>query len=89
VTESFIRFARENRRRRGLPEDQGGTGLCDDFAGLISPEMWPEFVLPYYRRLYAAFGDGPRSMHSELLRPGHLPFLLELGVTSFDPGQDQ
>jgi hypothetical protein len=89
VTESFIQFARANRRVRGAPEDQGGTGLCDDFAGLISPQMWPEFVVPYYERLYAAFGDGPRTMHSELLRPGHLPFLLDLGLTSFDPGQDQ
>ena len=89
VTESFIAFSRENRRRRGVPEDQGGTGICDDFAGLISPAMWPEFVVPYYERIYAAFGDGPRSTHSELLRPGHLRFLLDLGLTSFDPGQDQ
>lgn len=89
VTESYIQFVRANRRRRGEPELQGGVGLCDDFAGLVSPAMWPEFVVPYYERIYAAFGDGPRGMHSELLRPGHLRFLLHLGVTSFDPGQDQ
>lgn len=53
------------------------------------PEMWPEFVMPYYRRIYEALGEGPRSMHSELLRPGHLPFLLDLGITGFDPGNDQ
>lgn len=89
VTESYIQFSRANRRLRGQPEQQGGIGLCDDFAGLISPQLWPEFVVPYYERIYAAFGEGPRSMHSELLRPGHLRFLLDLGVTSFDPGQDQ
>ncbi|MBI3947618.1 MAG: hypothetical protein HY321_16985 [Armatimonadetes bacterium] len=88
VTESIIRFSRQVRRFNGAPTDRG-TGIADDFAGLISPAMWPEFVMPYYRRIYHAFGEGPRGHHSELLRPGHLPFLLELGVTSFDPGQDQ
>ncbi|MDZ7379164.1 MAG: hypothetical protein ONB06_07430, partial [candidate division KSB1 bacterium] len=88
VTESYIRFAQQVRRFNGSPPG-GGTGIADDFAGLISPAMWPEFVVPYYRRIYEAFGNGPRSHHSELLRPRHLPFLLELGVTAFDPGQDQ
>jgi hypothetical protein len=49
--------------------------------------MWPEFVVPYYRGIYE--GATSRSHHSELLRPGHLKHLLDLGVTSFDPGQDQ
>lgn len=89
ATESFIRFSQEVRRANGAPVDTGGTGIADDFAGLISPAMWPEFVLPYYRRIYEAFGDGPRGHHSELLRPGHLRYLCELGVTRFDPGQDQ
>lgn len=88
ATESIIRFPRECRHYQGLPPPKGG-GIADDFAGLISPEMWPEFVMPYYRRIYEALGDGPRSMHSELLHPGHLPFLLDLGITNFDPGNDQ
>jgi uroporphyrinogen decarboxylase len=87
MTESFLAFVRENRRRQGLPETATSAGIADDFAGLISPEMWPEFVVPYYRRIYE--GATSRSHHSELLRPGHLKHLLDLGVTSFDPGQDQ
>jgi hypothetical protein len=89
VTESCIRFSREVRVSNGGSPDRGGTGIADDFAGLLSPAMWPEFVVPYYRRIYEAFGEGSRGQHSELLRPGHLKFLLDLGVTSFDPGQDQ
>jgi len=89
VTESIIRFTRENRRIRGLSEESGGTGIADDFSGLISPEMYAEFVAPYHRRIYDAFGEAPRSLHSELLRREHLRYLAELGVTHFDPGQDQ
>ena len=89
VTESIIRFMRENRRIVGGSLDSGGAGIADDFSGLISPEMFPEFVVPYHRRIYESFGDGPRGLHSELLRREHLTFLKELGITSFDPGQDQ
>jgi len=95
VTESIIRFSREVRERNGDPLD-GGIGICDDFAGLISPRMWPEFVVPYYRRIYEAFAapeggadTAGRGHHSELLRREHLPFLVELGITHYDPGQDQ
>jgi uroporphyrinogen-III decarboxylase len=89
MTDSYILFVRENRRRQGAPETGGGVGIADDFAGLIGPAMWPEFVAPYYRRIYEGLGAASRSHHSELLRPGHLRYLLDLGVTSFDPGQDQ
>jgi hypothetical protein len=89
LTESVIQFARENRRRQGLQETGLGAGIADDFAGLIAPHMWPEFVVPYYRRIYEGLGGESRSHHSELLRPAHLRYLLDLGVTSFDPGQDQ
>lgn len=89
VTESIIRFTRENRRIRGLSEEGGGTGIADDFSGLISPSMYEEFVVPYHRRIYDAFGETPRSLHSELLHREHLRYLAPLGVTHFDPGQDQ
>ena len=88
VTDSFIRFRREVAELQGA-QMSGGTGICDDFAGLIGPNLYREFVLPYHRQIYEAFGPGSRGLHSELLRPAHLPFLDELGVTSFDPGQDQ
>ncbi|MCD6165086.1 hypothetical protein J7K19_00085 [bacterium] len=70
-------------------EPIGGTGICDDFSGLLSPEQYEEFAFPYQKQIYEAFGHEGRGMHSELLRREHLKFLPRLGVTSFDPGMDQ
>lgn len=88
VTDSIIAFEREVRRFRDARLD-GGIGLCDDFAGLISPEMFPEFVLPYWRQIYDAFGERPRSLHTELLRRDHLPLFSDLGLTHLNLGEDQ
>ena len=88
VTESIIRFEREVRRF--LNEDaKGGIAIHDDFAGLISPAMFPEFVIQYWRRIYEAFGEGPRPWHSELLRREHIPLLDGLGITHINFGEDQ
>ncbi|MCM8820975.1 MAG: hypothetical protein NC932_03390 [Candidatus Omnitrophica bacterium] len=58
----------------------GYTG--DDFAGLLSPEMYKRFAVPYYEKLYE--GKKTRSMHSELLRAEHLRIAKEiLDITSF------
>jgi len=88
VTETYIYFVRYAREVNGQPV-QGSVGLCDDLAGSISPTMWPEFVVPYWQRIYEALGPGPRSVHTELLRREHLHYLVELGICSFDPGMDQ
>ena len=65
------------------------TGICDDFSGLLSPDHYEEFALPYQKQIYEAFGHEGRVMHSELLRREHLKFLPELGVTAYDPGTNQ
>lgn len=88
VTETEIAFCRYVGRINGT-KPGSPVGIADDFAGLIRPEMWPEFVMPYWRRVFEELGPGPRHVHSELLRLGHLPFLEELGVDHFDPGVDQ
>ena len=64
-------------------------GMTDDFGGMVSPAQYEEFVLPYNKYLYETFGKRDRSLHSELLRRGHLKYLTEMGITSFDPGNDQ
>ena len=87
-TESYIRFYREVSEYLGRPHGQS-VGIADDFSGLLSPAMYAEFVQPYHRRIYEELGKEQRSMHSELLRRDHLRFVAELGVGSFDPGQDQ
>jgi len=87
VTDTYIAFVRYVHALNG--ETTGSVGLADDFAGLISPALWPEFVVPYWRRLFDELGPGRRVVHSELLHREHLHYLVELGIDHFDPGVDQ
>ena len=62
-------------------ESTGGY-IGDDFAGLLSPAMFREFVVPRYEHIYA--GKTSRFMHSELLRAEHLRIARDLlQITSF------
>lgn len=88
VTDTYINFVRYVREVNGAPA-QGGVGIADDMAGMLSPALWPEFVVPYWERIYTELGPGKRSVHTELLRPAHLHYLVELGINSYDPGNDQ
>ncbi len=65
------------------------TSIGDDFSGLLSPDQYEEFALPYHKIIYEEFGIEGRNLHSELLRRDHLKFLSLLGVTHYDPGCDQ
>ena len=87
AVETYIIYANAVSEITGQEGD--GVGICDDFAGLISPKMFKEFVIPYWRRIYEELGSGPRTLHCELLRPAHLGFLDELEIASYDPGTDQ
>ena len=88
VTQTLIDFVRHTREVSGLPL-RGNAGIADDMAGTLSPARWPEFVVPYWERIYSELGPGKRSLHTELLRPAHLHFLTEMQIDSFDPGNDQ
>jgi len=41
-----------------LPEGFGGVCISDDDCGLVSPQMYREFVVPYNSRVFQAFGGG-------------------------------
>jgi uroporphyrinogen-III decarboxylase len=41
-----------------LPEGFGGVCISDDDCGLMSPQMYREFVVPYNSRVFRAFGGG-------------------------------
>jgi hypothetical protein len=51
--------------------------------------VFAEFVAPYWERLYQGLQATQRSLHSELLRAEHLPFLKELKIEYYDPSADQ
>lgn len=90
VTEMNIVFIREVLALQGLPLRGGDVAIADDYAGLMSPAMYGEFVVPCYQQFYEAFGADRRLHHSELLRPGHLPYLVdELGVNILNFGENQ
>jgi hypothetical protein len=64
-------------------------GFPDDFAGMFGPNLFEEFVVPYWEQLYQWMNAGQRMLHSELLRVEHLPFLKQVKLDYFDPGVDQ
>ena len=64
-------------------------GFPDDFAGMFGPNLFSEFVVPYWEQLYESINAGQRMLHSELLRMEHLRFLKEARIDYFDPGVDQ
>ncbi len=88
-TDSAVNYARVIQERLGGSEGNGSVGIPDDFAGIIPPRMFGEFVAPYWDRLYDRLGATERHLHSELLRPEHLPYLRDLGIAVFDPSADQ
>lgn len=59
-----------------------GGSVGDDFAGLLSPDMFREFIMPYYRRVYE--GASRIYMHSELLHVEHLRIIRDdIGLDEF------
>jgi hypothetical protein len=70
ITEALIRWVRVQKEYNGEPADasnglQGvwspkGTGiwLSDDDLVSVGPAQYEEFVVPYYSRIFEAFGGG-------------------------------
>jgi len=88
-TRSALNYCRAIRRHQGRRFGPGPAGMCDDFAGIFGPEQFREFVVPYWEKMYQGLGATRRSLHSELLREEHLPFLAELKIDEYDPSVDQ
>lgn len=86
VTETYIAFADYARWISGA--DSSSWELADDHAGNLAPHLWPQFVVPYWRRIYQAMG-GTRRLHSELLRKAHLDYVHQLDIAHVDFGEDQ
>ena len=82
ITTVLIRYEQACRRLTGRAD--GGITLGCDSAEMLSPEMFREFVVPYYRRCYDAF-PGQRGFHM-CGRIDHLLEIIasELAITSLD-----
>ena len=86
-TETFIAWTRAADQVAGAVRRT--AGIADDYAGLLGPRLWPEFVLPYYGQIVEALGPAGWSLHTELVRREHLPLLRGLGLTSINFSEDQ
>jgi len=84
----LIQYIGELRAR--MAESPGGLGQADDVAGLMSPDMFEEFILPIQRRvfeLYAPDDEDFRTYHADSNMSGrHLELLNELDVTWVNMG---
>lgn len=67
----------------------GTVFFPDDFAGMLPPALFAEFVMPYWEKVYATLLATERGLHSELLRLEHLPFLKQIKLDYYDPCADQ
>jgi len=87
-TASIVEFCRFfcDVEKSGTIEPEPDQGrLCDDIAAMLAPDMWPDFVLPYWDLFYR----GPvavRRLHCEDMKPQQLQYLEQIGVRDYDPG---
>jgi len=88
-TDSALHYARALREHFGTQLEAGEVWIPDDFAGMLPPGLFDEFVLPYWERLYTGLLAAQRGLHSELLREEHLPLLEKMKIALFDPSADQ
>ncbi len=89
LTENHILCTQDLWRYQGI-EQPNFFHIADDFAGMISPGLFDEFAIPYWKRSFEVLGKGCDQvmLHSEVMHPEHLPSLKELPITVVDHGQD-
>lgn len=88
MTESILNFKKFLIRMNDWPEvSTYQIMLFDDFASLVPPAMWPEFVIPYWKQYYEAQPSTTpaRFLHCENAYPAQLRYLKELGITHYQP----
>lgn len=86
LTSSIIDFHKFTNSINGVPEvSTTGRGLADDFASLIPPDMWRDFVVPYWNQYFEGLTTGKRSVHCENLSPTHLKYLKDVKLSHYQP----
>ena len=73
VTDSFIQGNRYVDELLSRPAG-GGLGMGADIAEMLSPDLFRQFVVPYYRRVWQVYSDRPREFHM----CGRIDHLLEI-----------
>jgi len=88
ITDAVIARIKAISAFNGASLPTPGWFFADDSIELISTPMYKEFVLPYHRKLLAAFSQGgPNGIHLCGKVQRHLSFLKdELNIKTFDLG---
>lgn len=87
LTLNLINYIKCCREIDGIPfKKTGSITLLDDIASVFSPDMWPDFVLPYWEKYFQSLTYQTRRIHVEDLGPKHLIYLEDAGISSYDPG---
>ena len=92
ATEFHLRFQEQLLAYTG-GEPGGLMHIADDFAGMIPPAMWDEFVLPHWGRIFRERGVGvgyeTRMLHSELMKPEQQTMAArQLPINAIECGED-
>jgi len=86
LTDSIVDYNKLIRRINKQPEIQESGYVADDFASLIPPTMWDEFVIPFWNQIYEGLCNGKeRFVHCENLMPVHLKHLKNAKITHYQP----
>lgn len=87
-TEMFIHWRRVTMEITGAARP-ATAGICDDYAGMLGPDMWPQYVIPYYARIVDELGPEGCRIHTELVRREHLRLLKGLNLKGINVSEDQ
>jgi len=85
IVESIVDFRRFQSAERGRITKKTGSGLYDDIAAMFSPDLWDEFVLPYWDIYFNELCEKERFLHCEDMTVNHLAHLEKLGITYYEP----
>jgi hypothetical protein len=86
VTASVVKYQKMIARLNGWPEcNPKAAFVADDGAAMLSPALWPEFVVPFLESYFSALTAGERHAHIEDLVPEHLRFLDAIRLSGYDP----
>ena len=86
MNESIIAFKKFINRANGQPEKTPYLWLCDDFASLVTPSLWPEFVVPYWKQYFEELGGSrSRTVHCENTHPSQIRYLKDVNLTHYQP----
>jgi uroporphyrinogen decarboxylase len=84
------RYLKYMRKLTGLSDEQHGLSFASDVAGMVSPDLYRDFIMQAEKELYDMFSPNPgdsRYYHADSHMLHHLESLREIGVNrvNIDP----